>query len=154
MDIYFLFNKETQENIGFSMDPKSITGGILWRKVKLPESENLRNIKWEGNYGSGKFVRVSDTNAVVTEYDVMEKFYDRLFRKFSIEEMVRIMMAQFIYMEIPEEKKTSEFKQLLTFFSKNVSKLNAEIQHFKDSPDHDFESKEQIARKIDRQFKS
>jgi|TARA_R110000787_G_scaffold336_4_gene1192 hypothetical protein len=154
MDIYFLFNRETQENIGFSMDPKLITGDILWRKVKVPQTENLMNIKWEGNYSTGKHVKISDSNATVTEYDLLNKFYDRLFRKHGVEDLMRIILNQFIFMDIPQEKQTTEFKNLLTFFGKNKDKLQAEIEYFDKSDEHDYESKDQISDKIGRQFKS
>lgn len=154
IDIYFLFNNKTQANIGFSLDPKILTGDVLWRRVKIPKDENIFNIKWEGDYSNGKFVRISETNAVVTEMDLEEKFYDRLFRKYGIESIIKILFLQLLEWDYPEDSMLPEFNQMLKFFAKNHKKFEQEIEHFKKSDAHEYQSKEDINQAITQQFKT
>lgn len=151
IDIYFLFNKKTQEWIGMSLDPQTISGNVLWRRQQISDKESLTNIKWSGDFSNGKMVRNTEMDAVVTEVDLEDKFYSRFYRKYNIEKFLTILMLQ-LDKEIDEDNMTEEFKTMKNFFHKSYDKLQEEIEYFKSSEKHEYVSKNDLESRINRQF--
>ncbi len=155
MYVYFLFNKKTQAFIGFTLDPKTLTGEVLWRRIEINKDENLANLTWEGNFSTGKFIRTTDKEAIVSEIDLEEKFYNRFFRLYNIEKLITIVLLQISKNIDPqdEDKLDPEFNKMLKFFIKNHNKFLEEIEYFQNSPKHKYQSKEDMRSTLNQQFK-
>lgn len=145
MNLYFIFNKNTKELIGMTLDEDSIPKHALFRVVTITEDDDIKDISWEGDYATGKMIRLGESNAIVTEYDLEGKFYDRLFRKFPGEE---IFVKILDWMAGDKESAAD----LIEFHKKNKDKLNKEIEFFKNSDQHKYISKEEDKKNTERRF--
>lgn len=156
MIIYFLFNKVNGSFIGFSTDPKILTGSNLWKRIELEDNVNLMDITWEGTYENGRMVRKTEMPAEVSEHELKEKFYDRFFRKYPFEKFVEIMLLQ-IQRDIDSNKIKKEdlepdFSDMMSFFVKNYTRFIEEIDFFKNSEKHSYMSEKDCEERLKTQF--
>lgn len=151
MNIYFLFNKNTKEFIGFTFEESSVSPHLLYRVGTITNEEDIKDISWEGDYETGRMIRLGDSEAIVTEYDLEGKFYDRMFRKYGVEKIIELLLDY--YSSFDELDGPAEFKNLIEFHKKNRKKLNDEINFFKGSHQHTYISKEEDKKKVELRFK-
>lgn len=150
MEVYFLFNKTTHEFIGFTLDPRTLSGDILYIRKTIDPEESLLGISWEGDYKTGKMIRISEAAAIVTEYDLIDKLYDRFFRKYSIEDVIKNILL--IYLDENIESFPKESKDMISFFKKVYDKHIEEIKFFKESKDHNYKSTNSLEKTAFKQF--
>ena len=150
LNIYFLFNDITQEYIGMTFDASTIRGKILWRRRQIEEGTSLHDVTWSGNYTDGEMSRISDGNAIVTEAEVIDKYYNRLFRKYKLETILELLIEQSIK---NNDKSDESFNQFVSFYIRNKKRLEDEIEHFKNSEKHEYRSNNDVATIINNQFK-
>lgn len=145
MTIYFLFNKNTKQFIGFTLDKESINERIsLFREIIVDPHEDLTNILWDGDYHNGKVIRINQSANIVTEYDLEEAFYQRLYKKYKPEELIKNILTILSETIDINSLKDEEAKQLFLFFNKNKNKLMSDIDYFKSNPKIDYSSKKEI----------
>ena len=138
--------------IGFSFDKNIIQGDVLWRKEVISNKDDPTQITWVGDYSNGQMQFKNDpfSPAQVSEHQLESKFYDRLFRKYSFEEVLRGVLS--ILSKNRSDDETNEVRNLLNFYQRNEQKLQEEIEYFKNSNDHEFISKDEFIKKMEGQF--
>lgn len=156
MIIYVLFNKSSGKYIGFTLDSNTINDSLLYRRVEVHEHVNIADIKWVGDYDTGKLVKMTDLPAEVSEYDLEEKLYDRFFRKYSFEDVTRLLMLQFVKLLdgniLKPDDLEPDFNDMVQFFKKLFVRHLKEIESFESSKKHVFVTKNQIHEKFNESF--
>lgn len=155
--IYFLFNKKTEEFVTWTIDARAINPGLMFKTIELPADVDYANIGWEGNFSTGHFI-MHEKPTIVREYELLEKLYDRFFRKYSFEKMTMLFMLQIERMihdkVLTENNMEPDFHQMTKFFKTLFIKYLEETEEFKKSKYHEYKSKEDLQLSFEKEFKN
>jgi hypothetical protein len=162
--IYIVFNSTTRKPVFIvdSLEAIQNTGFTLIKEVEIEGNEiNLARFKWIGDYDTGKFTDLFlEKKAIVTEEEVDNKYYGMFFRKYSMEEAVfnLIKHAEFRHTsEIIDGKDyftdNNEGGYMKRFLESLLKKKEKEIQTYKNSPNHIYETKADQEKRLEESFK-
>lgn len=157
--LYALFNSTTRKLTTFTFDisvfPESILKNILVKSFLFSElgitdgKINLNRFRWEGDYDSGKLVDVvTEKKAIVTEKEVDVKYSSIFFGKYNYD--LDSILFEII---LNTEMKTEKGKAMKTFLETLLSKKQKDIDFYKSSDLHIFETREEMKTRQDDAFK-
>lgn len=151
--IYIVFNSNTRKPVFIvdSLEAIQNTGFTLIKEVEIEGKElNLARFKWDGDYDTGKFVDLfKEKRAVVTEQEIDNKYYGMFFRKYSFEE------ALFNIIEYSNFGKwRNPGNDMQEFLYKLFDKKKKEIEMYKGSPNHIYETKADQENRLEESFRT
>lgn len=145
--LYALFNSTSRKLTTFTFDisvfPENILKNLLIKSYSFLDlgitdgKINLNRFRWEGDYDSGKLVDiVTEKKAVVTEKEVDTKYSSIFFGKYNYD-------LDFILFEIilNTDMKTENGKAMKTFLETLLDKKQKDIDFYKNSDLHIFETR-------------
>lgn len=146
--IYALFNNKTRQLTCFATDvdqfPESLRKNLLIKEFKLKDlgfsgdEINLARFKWEGDYDTGRLIDiVTEKKAVVSETEVNAKFFDMFWSRYNIYDVIQELILN-------QDMKTESGKSMKTFLEKVLQKKKTDVEFYKSSPLHIWESEETI----------
>lgn len=128
---YILFNPKTKEFVSYTNSSIKDKTNLLVKEISTDE-EDINVARWrvDGNADNFKLVDLwEEKKAVVTEDDINKKYYNLLFRKYKIDEII------FAWLAGDDDK-----MQDIHFFAEKLhEKKKDEIAFFKNSKNHIFE---------------
>lgn len=157
--LYALFNSTTKKLTTFTFDisvfPESILKNILVKSFQFSElgindgKINLNRFRWEGDYDSGKLVDiVSDKKAVVTEKEVDVKYSSIFFGKYNYD--LDLILFEIL---LNTDMKTEKGKAMKSFLETLLEKKRKDIEFYKNSDLHIFETREEMKSRQQEAFK-
>jgi len=152
--IYIIFNAKTDVPMFFTDDKELASTFPLYKEVILEQygisrdDFNLNRYRWEGDAETGKLVDTFiQQKAVVTEEDVDGKYRELLLRKYPLDKMLcRILL------NMPETV-DEEFNDIKKFVHLLEQRKQHEIETYKSSPVHKWESWDDILTREKHVFK-
>ena len=147
--MYAIFNKKSKEFIGFSPNQAITTGNVLFKEIG--DTIDVGLYRWEGNYDNGQIVAKSSTRYIIDEYKVEQKFFNKITRKYPVIAQLKVIIDQLDEV-IDDSDKTSEFVKLKGYLETLQKNHEKRIDHFKNSADHEYYSKDDIDEKLDKAF--
>jgi hypothetical protein len=154
MKIYIYFNNITK--LPAFLSEIKINSPLAFKEICLEDLEitdgefNLARYKWEGDFDSGKLVDLfKEKRTLVTEEEIDGKYYAMFFRKYSLEKTL-FNIIQTLY------KPASEFPEgtsMYKFLEKLLDKKDKEIEFYKTSENHRFETHEEQQKHLLDSFK-
>ena len=117
--MYAIFNTISKEFIGFSPSEAITTGNILYKDVGKVVDIGL--YMWKGDYETGALVPKTSVNAVIDEYKLEKKLFEKIARKYPLMVQLKIIIDQLDEI-IKEEDQTGDFtclKRDLTLLQAN-----------------------------------
>lgn len=155
--LYSLFNTRTRQFVCFTFDietfPEAVRNTLLikehsFKELGLNDEEiNITRFRWIGDYDSGKLVDiVLEKKAIVTEAEINEKYDSMFFEKFELKNIVYELVLN-------ADMKTEEGKKMQTYLSKLLKKKNDDIEFFKNSDLHIWETDEDAHKRTKDAFK-
>lgn len=149
--IYLYFNTITRKLVFITDDPDPIksAGFSLVKEIEIEGDEfNLARFRWDGTYDDGRLVDLfTEKTAIVTEDEIDKKYYGLFFRKYSLDQVLfnLINCVQFL----PE----TDGYEMQKFLAALLSKKNLEIEKYKTSPNHIYETRDDEKKRIADSFK-
>ena len=142
--LYILFNSKTRQLSCFTFDitlfPEQILSNMLIKSYTFKQlginddTINLNRFKWIGDYDSGSLVDiVKEKKAIVTEREIVDKYHNMINSQYSLE----FILHQLI---LNADMKTEQGVQMQIFVDKVLKKKNSDIEYFKNSPLHIWET--------------
>ena len=151
--LYVIFNANGQY-VALSLEP--LRGNIKIKELEVDAGFNLAMYDWVGDFDSGSLQLKSDIPHMVSSLNIEEKFYDKLFRKYPIERMLTIMLAQLrviVRQEyIAEKHVNGKCADMLDFFDKIYKKMLNDIDHYKNSEHHTYMDEDEILEDMKKRF--
>lgn len=146
--LYALFNKRTRQLTSFTFDinvfPQSLQDSMLIRSYTFEElgitdeNINLNRFKWMGDYDDGKLVDiVKEKKAIVTEKEIDEKYNGLFFKKYKFEDV-------FYELIVNSDMKTENGKNIQKFLIKLLEKKRNDIEYYKRSDLHIWETIDEV----------
>lgn len=148
--IYGLFNSKNGQFVGFVTNPTNLPPNSLIKEFDVDDEQfNLARYTWKGDYYHGELVDLNKGVAQVNEYLIETKNAEIFWRKTDKTQLIFDILT-FIETGITSEtlKKTIDLK------NKIVEKQKVETEHFKNSPIHNYRSKEDIVNETKKAFES
>lgn len=156
--IYALFNNKTRKFTCYTTDisqfPLTIKNLLLIREFKLkdlgfPGSEIvLSRFKWVGDYDTGRLVDIINENkSVVTEKEIDNKFHTMFWARYNSTEVLYELLLNI-------DMKTDKGREMQGFLEKVLTKKKTDIDFYKSSPLHIWESNEEVKEREKNAFKS
>lgn len=164
--IYIAFNKETRkvtclagdmETFKFMKDP-------LIKEIEIEDNVfNIARFRWEGDYDTGQLIDLfKEKRAIVTEKEVDEKYYGLFFRKYTIEEILFNLIKYSDFrktLEVVDDgrecyTRNNEAGYMQRFLDVLMKKKEKEIEMYKSSPNHIYETRNDQAERIKDSFKT
>lgn len=144
--IYLLFNKQGI----FQMFMEDISGipadMFLIKEMSFEEPFNLARYRWEGDYTTGRMVDLfEEKKAIVTQEEIDNKYYGIFFRKYDLPKAIFNIMEHFAY-------NTNESLGMMEFYKKLNDKKKEEIEFYKNSPNHIFQSNDDQEENFNKTF--
>lgn len=157
--VYFIFNRDTKALVTVSADAEIFTNGnFLIKKIKLSDHDldggefNLARFRWEGDYDTGKLIDLfKEKKAVVTEEEIDRKYYSIFFRKYSVEDTLFNIIIRTD--SAGGANASQNFHDMRIFLINILDKKQKEIEFYKNSPNHIYESRDEQRKKIEQGFK-
>lgn len=143
--MYAIFNKTTFLPIGFTDDISQFPKDVLTKELSLGDEDfNLARYRWEGDYYTGTLVDlVQEKKSIVTEQEMEDKFRAIIYRKYSMEDML------FAILDDDDEK----LKEIRMFFNRLKHKKITDIQMYKTSKFHIYETNDIQQKREEESFK-
>jgi hypothetical protein len=153
MKIFLLFNKNNQTLVSATDNITNFPTNIFLIKeidTETLESNmerfNLARYRWEGDFETGKLIDLfKERKTIVTEQEIDEKYYGLFFRKYNIEHALFHIINNTPF-------HTEDGKQMQTFLTKLLSRKVAEIEFYKGSENHIYESIKDQEERITKSF--
>jgi len=156
--IYALFNNKTRQLTCFTTDisqfPESIRKTLLIREFKLKDlgfDDNeivLSRFKWIGDYDTGRLADIINENkSVVTEKEIDQKFHTMFWARYNSTEVLYEILLN-------SDMKTDKGREMKGFLEKVLTKKKTDIDFYKNSPLHIWETNEDIRVREKNAFKS
>lgn len=157
LKIYILFNSKTRQLTCFTFDisvfPKQILDNMLIKEYTFrelginDENINLNRFKWMGDYDTGSLVDVvKEKKAVVTEKEIVDKYHGMINSRYSLETIIHQLILN-------ADMKTQEGVDMQVFVDKVLKRKKSDIEYFKNSPLHIWESGDHDANKREDAFR-
>lgn len=155
--LYVFFNKKTRAFICFTFDitmfPESVKENLLikefsFKELGIPDEEiNITRYRWIGNYDSGRLADiVLEKKAVVTESEINEKYDALFFDKFDFKTI-------FYELVLNADMKTEKGKYMQNYLQKILKKKESDVEFFKNSDLHIWETDEDLKKHTKDAFK-
>lgn len=155
--LYAFFNKKTRAFICFTFDitmfPDNVKENFLIKEFSfkdlgiLDEEINITRYRWIGDYDNGRLADiVLEKKAVVSEREINEKYDAMLFDKFDIKDILYELILN-------ADMKTSKGKQLQERLQKILKKKESDIEFFKNSEIHIWETQSDVETQLQNAFK-
>ena len=156
--LYSLFNTRTRQFVCFTFDvesfPEVVRNTMLikehsFKELGINDEEiNITRFRWIGDYDTGKLVDiVLEKKAIVTESEINEKYDAMFFEKFELKNIVYELVLN-------ADMKTDEGKRMQTYLSKLLKKKSDDIEFFKNSDLHIWETDEDAKKRTEDAFKT
>lgn len=126
MDLYFLFNKDSKNFIGTSLDKSTLTDSVLYHKLSIDSMDDLFGWSWVGDYDTGHSVSLDDSPKI-PELELKEAMFNAFFSKYSIEQVIEIIMLDMAN-NIDTFDKSSDIYKMVRIFQKIHNKYKNEIE--------------------------
>jgi len=155
--LYAFFNKKSRAFICFTFDvtmfPDNVKENFLikefsFKELDIPDEEiNMARYRWIGDYDTGRLADIIlEKKAVVTEREINEKYDAMLFDKFNIKDILYELILN-------SEMKTEKGKQLQERLQKILKKKESDIEFFKNSELHIWETQSDLKNQLQNAFK-
>ena len=155
--LYAFFNKKTKAFICFTFDvtmfPETVKANFLMKEftfkdLDIPDEEiNMARYRWIGDYDNGRLADIIlEKKSVVTEREITEKYDAMLFDKFDIKDILYELF-------INSDMKTTKGKQIQERLQKILKKKENDIEFFKNSELHIWETDEDLKKHSKDAFK-
>lgn len=155
--LYAFFNKKTKAFICFTFDitmfPETVKANFLmkefsFKELDIPDEEiNMARYRWIGDYDTGRLVDIIlEKKAVVTEREINEKYDAMLFDKFNIKDILYELILN-------ADMKTPNGKQIQERLQKILKKKENDIEFFKNSDLHIWETQSDLKNQLQNAFK-
>lgn len=155
--LYAFFNKKSRAFICFTFDitmfPDNVKENFLIKEFSfkdlgiLDEEINITRYRWIGDYDNGRLADiVLEKKAVVSEREINEKYDAMLFDKFDIKDILYELILN-------ADMKTSKGKQLQERLQKILKKKESDIEFFKNSEIHIWETQSDVETQLQNAFK-
>jgi hypothetical protein len=155
--IYALFNKATKKLVSFTFDispfPENILNTLLIREYSFEElgltdeNINLNRFKWIGDYEDGKLIDiVKEKKSIVTEKEINERYSNLFYEKFKFEEVLYELILN-------SDMKTEKGKSIQKFLEKLLTRKHNDVEYYKSSDLHIWESEEDVKKRQIDAFK-
>lgn len=155
--LYAFFNKKTRAFICFTFDitmfPENVKQNLLikefsFKELGIPDEEiNITRYRWIGDYDTGRLADiVLEKKAVVTEKEINEKYDGLFFNKFDFKTL-------FYELVLNADMKTEKGKYMQSYLSKLLEKKESDIDFFKNSDLHIWETDESLKKQSKDAFK-
>lgn len=156
--LYSLFNTQTRQFVCFTFDvdsfPPVIRNTMLikehsFKELGINDEEiNIQRFRWVGDYDTGRLVDiVLEKKAVVTEQEIDEKYDALFFDKYSVKTILYELVLN-------SDMKTEEGKKMQNHLNKILKKKNSDIEYFKNSDLHIWETREDAKKRKKDAFKT
>jgi len=150
MKIYLLFNKNNQTLVSATDSIANFPRNtFLVKEIDTDTLEpgmksfNLARYRWEGDYETGKLVDLfAEKKSVVLEQEIDEKYYSLFFRKYNLEHII-FRLIQECFSTYHEEK---------VFLLKLLEKKQKEIEFYKGSENHIYETIQEQEERVAKSF--
>ena len=159
--IYIIFNKNTRMPVCITDFIRGlVTDDSLYKEIEIEgEDVNLARYRWEGDFDTGKLLDLFvEKKAVVTEELIDKKYYEMFFRKYPLEKVIfkLIHSIDFKMYAMGEDGSMhhNEGYKMQVFLDKLLKKKAEEIESYKKSTDHIFETTEMQNQRIEEAFKT
>jgi hypothetical protein len=155
--LYAFFNKKSRAFICFTFDvtmfPDNVKENFLikefsFKELDIPDEEiNMARYRWIGDYDTGRLADIIlEKKAVVTEREINEKYDAMLFDKFNIKDILYELILN-------SEMKTEKGKQIQERLQKILKKKESDIEFFKNSELHIWETQSDLKNQLQNAFK-
>jgi len=155
--LYAFFNKKTKAFICFTFDvtmfPETVKANFLMKEFSFKElgisdeEINMARYRWIGDYDNGHLADIIlEKKSVVTEREITEKYDAMLFDKFNIKDILYELILN-------SEMKTEKGKQIQERLQKILKKKENDIEFFKNSELHIWETDEDLKKHSKDAFK-
>ena len=155
--LYAFFNKKTKAFICFTFDitmfPETVKANFLMKEfsfkdLDIPNEEiNMARYRWIGDYDNGRLADIIlEKKSVVTEREINEKYDAMLFDKFDIKDILYELI-------INSDMKTVKGIQIQERLQKILKKKESDIEFFKNSDLHIWETNEDLKQHSKDAFK-
>lgn len=142
--LYAIFNKKTKQLTCFTFDldqfPEEIRSSLIYKRFSFSElgldgdEINLYRFKWIGDAHTGRLVdTVKEEKAIVSEKELFEKYDNLLWLKYAPKEIIKELVLNM-------EMKTENGINMQKFFKKVLAKHADDVNFFKNSDKHIWES--------------
>ena len=156
--LYSLFNTQTRQFVCFTFDidsfPPAIRNNMLIKKHSFKElgindeEINIQRFRWIGDYDSGRLADiVLEKKAVVTEQEIDEKYDALFFDKYDLKTVLYELVLN-------ADMKTENGKKMQTHLEKILKKKKDDIEFFKNSDLHIWETREDVKKRKKDAFKT
>jgi hypothetical protein len=156
--LYSLFNTQTRQFVCFTFDidsfPLAIRNNMLIKKHSFKElgindeEINIQRFRWIGDYDTGRLADiVLEKKAVVTEQEIDEKYDALFFDKYDLKTVLYELVLN-------ADMKTENGKKMQTHLEKILKKKKDDIEFFKNSDLHIWETREDIKKRKKDAFKT
>jgi hypothetical protein len=158
--LYALFNLSTRKFTTFTFDvsmfPETLLQKMLIKKYSFSElgltdnKINLNRFKWEGDYDSGRLIDiVTEKKSIVSEREVDVKYSSIFFGKYN-NDLNTILYEIILNLDM----KTENGKEMQNFLKTLLEKKKQDIEYYKSSNLHIFESNEDVIKRQRDAFSS
>jgi hypothetical protein len=155
--LYSLFNTQTRQFVCFTFDiesfPPAIRNTMLIKKHSFKElgindeEINIQRFRWIGDYDSGRLADiVLEKKAVVTESEIDEKYDALFFDKYDLKTILYELVLN-------ADMKSENGKKMQIHLQKIINKKISDIEFFKNSPLHIWETREDSKKRKDNAFR-
>jgi hypothetical protein len=155
--LYTFFNKKTRAFICFTFDitmfPENVKQNLLikefsFKELGIPDEEiNITRYRWIGDYDTGRLADiVLEKKAVVTEREINEKYDSLFFDKFDFKTL-------FYELVLNADMKTEKGKYMQSYLQKILKKKESDIEFFKNSDLHIWETESVLEAQLQNAFK-
>lgn len=156
--LYSLFNTQTRQFVCFTFDidsfPPAIRNNMLIKKHSFKElgindeEINIQRFRWIGDYDNGRLADiVLEKKAVVTEQEIDEKYDALFFDKYDLKTVLYELVLN-------ADMKTENGKKMQTHLEKILKKKKDDIEFFKNSDLHIWETREDVKKRKKDAFKT
>jgi len=156
--LYSLFNTQTRQFVCFTFDidsfPLAIRNNMLIKKHSFKElgindeEINIQRFRWIGDYDTGRLADiVLEKKAVVTEQEIDEKYDALFFDKYDLKTVLYELVLN-------ADMKTENGKKMQTHLEKILKKKKDDIEFFKNSDLHIWETREDVKKRKKDAFKT
>lgn len=131
-------------------DPTNLPPNSLIKEFNIEEEQfNLARYTWKGDYDDGELVDLNKGLSQVNEYLIETKNAEIFWRKTNKTQLIFDILYYIENGVIPETLRAT-----INLKNQIVEKQEKELQHFIESPIHEFRSKEDVIRDTKQAFES
>ena len=155
--LYSIFNIQTRQFVCFTFDidsfPEAIRKTMLikehsFKELGINDEEiNIQRFRWIGDYDSGRLADiVLEKKAIVTEKEIDEKYDSIFLNKYDLKTMLYELILN-------ADMKTEKGKQIQQHLVKVLKKKSDDIEFFKNSDLHIWETNADVEKRKKDAFK-